>query len=238
VWLEFGLLLVAAYLVGSIPAAYLAVKWYRGVDIRKYGSGQVGGSNVFRSFSKPLGITVGLFDLFKGIIMVLIAYFLGMGIGMQVAVGLAVVVGHNWPIFLSFNAGRGLATTAGICFYLMYENDILLWAVAVFIFLALFTFVIGGSPLPTLAGVAAMPVVSAAFGKPLALTLGLTAFLLLMIVRRLTAPKTAESCTIKARALYLNRFLFDRDIKDGNTWIRRLPWDPGKKAKQNKQSKG
>jgi acyl phosphate:glycerol-3-phosphate acyltransferase len=238
VWIEFGILLVAGYLIGSIPAAYLAVKWYRGVDIRRYGSGQVGGSNVFRSFSKRLGTAVGIYDLLKGIVLVLIAYLLGLGIAMQVVIGLAVVAGHNWPIFLSFNAGRGLATTAGVCFYLMYEYDLLPWALAAFICLALFTFVMGGSPLPTLAGIAAQPVVSAAFGKPLALTLGLTGFLLLMIIRRLTAPKTPASNTISARELYLNRFLFDRDLRDGNSWIRRMPWDPAKKAKDKKQQKG
>ncbi len=117
--LEFGLLLVAAYLVGSIPMAYLVVKWRYGEDIRQYGSGQVGASNVFRSFSKPLGVLVFIYDVGKGVLMVWIAHGLGMGLALQVAIGLAVIVGHNWPVFLHFNAGRGLATTIGVAFYLL-----------------------------------------------------------------------------------------------------------------------
>lgn len=229
--LEFGLLLAAAYLIGSIPMAYLVVKWRWGADIRLYGSGQVGGSNVFRSFSKRTGIAVIIYDLAKGAFLVWIAHLLGMSTAMQIAVGLAVVVGHNWPVFLKFNAGRGLATTVGIIFFLLYQADIFLWGLLVFAFLAAFTFLIGGSPLPTLAAVAAMPVVSLGFQKPLVFTLGLTAFFLLMVVRRLTAPRTAGAGSISTRELLLNRFLFDRDVRDRHNWIKRRPSDFAKKGK-------
>jgi glycerol-3-phosphate acyltransferase PlsY len=220
--LEFGLLIVGAYLVGSIPMAYLVAKWYRGEDIRKYGSGQVGASNLFRSFSKPLGITVGLYDLGKGILMVWIAQLLGMTLIMQLAIGSAVIIGHNWPVFLRFNAGRGLATTVGICLFLLP------WGLIPFIAIALFTLVIGSSPLPMLLAMMSLPVTSWVLQylgrpQPLTLTLGLTFLLLLMVIRRLSAPRTLAATPVSTREFLLTRLLFDRDIKDGKTWIHRKP---------------
>jgi acyl phosphate:glycerol-3-phosphate acyltransferase len=228
--LKLGLLLVAAYLYGSVPMAYLVAKWSRGIDLRKYGSGQVGGSNVWRSVSKPLGVAVGLHDLFKGALIVWIAQLLGLTLIMQIAVGVAVIVGHNWPVFLNFNAGRGLATTAGVGLFLSCWNgqEFLPWALIVFFCLALGTLVVGSSPLPLLLAVASLPVTSWVlryFGhpQPLSLTLGLVLLLILMITRRLTAPKSAESTLINKREFYTNRLLFDRDIRDGQTWIHRKP---------------
>ncbi len=214
---EFGLLLTASYLIGSIPMAYLVVKWRYGVDIRKYGSGQVGGSNVFRNFSKKLGVVVFLYDFIKGILMVGIAQLLGMDIALQMAIGLAVVIGHNWPVFLRFNAGRGVATTVGIGLFLLPLG------IPGFIFCALFTLFIGSSPLPLIFAIASLPITSAVLHEPQALTLGLTVLFLLLIIRRLTAPRTAESFSVSTRELLLNRLLFDRDIRDANAWMNRRP---------------
>jgi glycerol-3-phosphate acyltransferase PlsY len=143
---------------------------------------------------------------------------------MQLAIGLTTVIGHNWPIFLHFNGGRGLATTIGICLFLLP------WGLIPFIFFALFTFLVGGSPLPLLISVASLPITSWAlqyFGRPqpLSLTLGLTIFWIIMIIRRITPPRTAVSVTISPRELFLNRLLLDRDIKDGKNWIGRKPKD-------------
>jgi acyl phosphate:glycerol-3-phosphate acyltransferase len=229
--LEFILLLIAAYVIGSIPTAYVVVKWYRGKDIRLYGSGQVGGSNVFRSFSKPLGIAVGLYDLAKGVILVLIANLLGMDIVQQVAIGLAVVIGHNWPVFLKFNAGRGLATTVGIIFYLQYEFGILPWGIIVFAVIAATFVLVGGTPLPTLIAVGAQPVVSWWFHEPLALTLGIAALFLVLPIRRVTAPKSSQAASISNRELFFNRLLFDRDIRDGKSWIFSRPPETAGKEK-------
>jgi glycerol-3-phosphate acyltransferase PlsY len=226
----FILMIIAGYLVGSIPVAYLIVRWIYRVDIRKYGSGGVGSSNVFRNFSKPLGILVGLFDAGKGALMVWIAQLLGMELGFQIVIGSAVVVGHNWPVFLRFNAGRGLATTLGVAIFL--------FPVGVFVFIAgaIFTLLLGSSPLPVLVGVAAFPIASAALHEPLTLTLGLTALFLLLIFRRLSAPRTERSKLVSTRELMLNRFLFDRDIRDGKAWITLKPVNIIKKNKSKKEN--
>jgi glycerol-3-phosphate acyltransferase PlsY len=211
--LEFGLLLVASYLVGAIPTAYLLVKWIYKVDIREYGSGTVGASNVFRNFSKLLGSAVGLYDAGKGALMVWIASLLGMSLTMQIFIGLAAIIGHNWPVFLRFNAGRGLAVTLGVSVFLFPFG---FW---VFVGGAIFTLLIGSSPLPTLIGIAAMPVAAWLLGEPLTLVSGLLAYFILLIFRRLSAPLTERSAGVSFGKLMLNRFLFDRDIRDGKTWI-------------------
>jgi acyl phosphate:glycerol-3-phosphate acyltransferase len=229
-WLEFVAWLVAAYLFGSIPVAFLVAKGFWGKDIRQYGSGQVGGSNLFRSFSKPAGIAVGVYDAGKGVLLVWVTHLLGLTLAMQICVGIAVVVGHNWPVFLHFNAGRGLATTAGIGFYLVP------WSILPFAAIAALTLLLGASPLPMLIGVAAIPVTSYLLHKPLEVTLGLIALLLIMIARRLTAPRNARSLKVPRRELYLNRFLFDRDIKDGNAWIYSKPSESEHTQKQDKGS--
>jgi len=219
---EFILLLVAAYFIGAIPIAYLTVRWRYGEDIRRFGSGQVGASNVYHSFSKPLAIAVGLFDFFKGILLVWIAQLLGLNLPMQIAVATAVIAGHNWPVFLRFNAGRGLATTIGVSLYLFP------WGIIPFVFFAAFTLLLGSSPLPLLVATASLPLSSFLmqyFGhpQPLVLTIGLTLFFVLLVIRRLTAPRSAESRSINLRRLLFNRLLFDRDIRDGEAWVRRKP---------------
>jgi glycerol-3-phosphate acyltransferase PlsY len=228
--LEFILLLIGAYLIGSIPMAYLVVKGRYQDDIRRYGSGQVGGSNVYRSFSKPLGILVSFYDLGKGILVVGIARLLGLEIAYQVAVGLAVIIGHNWPVFLHFNAGRGLATSVGVALFLLPLG------IPALLFCALFTLFLGSSPLPVLVGMATLSLSSWGLGEPLPLTLGLAVLFFIMVIRRLTAPKTARSSQVSTRELLLNRLFFDRDIRDGQAWITQKPITPS--GKLQKQTKG
>ncbi|GAH54098.1 unnamed protein product, partial [marine sediment metagenome] len=112
--IEFGLLTLGAYLLGSVPAAYLAARWFRGIDIRQYGDGNVGASNLLRLTSKRIAIPVVIFDLGKGALMVWMAQLLGLDTTQQVTVGLAAVIGHNWPVFLRFNGGRGIFTSLGV----------------------------------------------------------------------------------------------------------------------------
>ena len=210
--LIFSVLLISSYLIGSIPVAYLAVKIYRGVDIRNYGTGGVGGSNVFRNFSKPLGLLVGIFDAGKGALMVGIARLLGLDGVEQVVIATAVVIGHNWSVFLRFNAGRGVATTLGVDIILMPWLALIIGAVILVILL------VGSSPVPVLVGMVLLPVFSWFFHGPLSLTLGLIGFFLIMVVRRLSAPRMDRSCRVSVGELFLNRFLFDRDLRDKKEW--------------------
>ncbi len=217
--IEFGLLVLAAYLMGSVPAAYLAAKWSRGIDIRQYGTATVGATNLLRLTSVWVALPAIIFDLGKGLIMVLTAQLVGLDIVQQVTVGLAAVVGHNWPIFLRFNGGRGILTSLGVITIL-----------APWIGLIVLLTAYGLAPFHQLAfgvllSVIAAPISAWFFNQPLGvadklpITLGFLAIFLIAAFRRLTAPRTSLTASVPLRQLLVNRLLFDRDIRDRETWL-------------------
>lgn len=101
-----------AYFLGSIPFGFLLAK-LKGIDIRQHGSGNIGATNVFRVCGKSLGIPVFILDFLKGLASVLIAERFGQGV-IPVAAGILAVVGHNFPFWLRFKGGKGIATSAGV----------------------------------------------------------------------------------------------------------------------------
>ncbi len=113
--MNLAAILVVGYLIGSIPTAYLLVRWKAGIDIRHAGSGNVGAFNTFDvTKSKQIGIIVGLLDALKGFIVAAsLGWILKLTFEYQAAGFLAAIVGHNYPIWLRFRGGRGLATGAG-----------------------------------------------------------------------------------------------------------------------------
>ena len=120
--LPYFIAALAAYLIGSIPFGYLA-GLSRGVDIRTVGSGNIGATNVFRTFGKKLGIATFVLDVFKGIAATCVipqGVWLSLGIGGTVPLAaemfgaVAVLVGHSFPLFLNFKGGKGVATGLGI----------------------------------------------------------------------------------------------------------------------------
>jgi len=215
------LLIIGAYLIGSIPFSYLAGK-SKGVDLRKRGTQQVGGGNLWRTASKKLGLTVGMWDFFKGMLMVLVAWRLELDAGQQLAVGLGAVAGHNWPVFLHFHGGRGVATCLGIIIILPFINDITPWpSVAFFASAILVIIFTHRSPVPILVGMLMLPIFSAIFHEMLSVTLGFLAMTLIVIIKRLAAQTTAESRNIGMGRLLINRLLYDRDIGDRKAWVQR-----------------
>lgn len=119
-WIITGIII--SYLIGSIPTAYIFGRLLKGIDIRKFGSGNVGATNAMRVLGKGPGITVLILDIFKGFLAVV---FLGNLISskipdapgiLSVVLGLSCIIGHNWTIFLNFKGGKGLATTVGVLF--------------------------------------------------------------------------------------------------------------------------
>lgn len=225
--IKFVSLLIGAYLLGSVPAAYLVAKWSRGIDIRQYGSGNVGASNIVRIVSKRWAIPVIIFDVGKGAVMVWAAQLLGLGIAGQVTVGLAVIIGHNWPVFLRFNGGRGALTTIGVLLILTP------WLALILVAFAFLFFPFRQLSLGTTVAMAALPLCSWLLNQPLPVTLGFLAIFLIVLIRRLTAPRTSLSASVTPGQLIINRLLFDRDIRDREAWIKRQPFEP-----QEKQEKG
>jgi len=113
VGVQYSYILALSYLLGSIPWGYFVLQWTKGIDIRDYGSGRTGMSNVLRTSGKKGAVPVLILDLGKGVLVVVFArHVLGPGYG-EVFAGLIALVGHNWPLFLSFRGGRGIATGLG-----------------------------------------------------------------------------------------------------------------------------
>jgi acyl phosphate:glycerol-3-phosphate acyltransferase len=111
--------LVAAYLIGSIPSAYIVTRIRKGVDIREVGSHNLGAMNVFYKVGFAEGMVVLLADIGKGAAGVWVAELLGTPLIVQMAAGVCVVLGHSFPVFLKFRGGKGGAACIGILMYFM-----------------------------------------------------------------------------------------------------------------------
>jgi glycerol-3-phosphate acyltransferase PlsY len=110
---------LGAYLIGSIPSGYL-VGLIKGVDLRKAGSGNIGATNALRVLGKKWGYLVFAADIFKGWLSVMLAYLLASRFAPDQVVIAGIlaaffaVIGHNFPVWLGFKGGKGIATSAGI----------------------------------------------------------------------------------------------------------------------------
>ena len=118
-WIIPGI--IVSYLIGSIPTAYIFGRLLKGIDIRRFGSGNVGATNALRVLGKGPGIAVLVLDILKGFLPVI---FLGNFLRSRIAfipdetlrliLGLSCICGHNWTAFLRFKGGKGIATTFGV----------------------------------------------------------------------------------------------------------------------------
>lgn len=116
------LLVILSYLLGSIPFGYIISKVFKEIDIREYGSHNIGATNVFRVVGKRYGISCLILDIIKGLIPVVVfsgIYFhffnphLSLG-WVKIIMGIATLSGHIWPIYLNFKGGKGVATSFGV----------------------------------------------------------------------------------------------------------------------------
>ena len=115
-WAAFtwpGLVLIS-YFIGSLPTAYLATRLLKGQDIRQLGDRNVGAANVYRSVGPGAGLAVGIIDIAKGAVAVLLVKGLVDSTGLEMAAGVAALAGHNWPVQLGLRGGRGAATAVGV----------------------------------------------------------------------------------------------------------------------------
>lgn len=114
------ILLLFAYLLGSIPTAVWVGKLFYGIDVREFGSGNAGATNTFRVLGKKAGIPVLIIDILKGLFAVYLSYFSAFEIGshpfinLQIALGVSSLLGHIFPVFAGFRGGKGVATLLGI----------------------------------------------------------------------------------------------------------------------------
>jgi acyl phosphate:glycerol-3-phosphate acyltransferase len=121
-----------AYCLGSISTSTLIGKWVGNIDIRKHGSGNAGATNTLRVLGLKWAIIVLLVDVLKGVVAILLARWLGHGDALYIyASGLAVIFGHNWPVFFQFRGGKGVATTIGVLILTMIQPALIAGVVAI-----------------------------------------------------------------------------------------------------------
>ena len=130
--------LIGAYLLGSIPTAYIIGKFRKGTDIRKVGSKNMGAMNVIYNVGFWWGALVLAIDICKGVIAMFIAKILNIPELAYYATGVVVILGHNFPVFLKFRGGKGGATAVGVLSYLMFPFGFLV-GLGVFALLMLIT---------------------------------------------------------------------------------------------------
>ncbi len=107
----------AGYCAGSCPTGYLLAKYLKNTDIREFGSGNIGATNAGRLLGKKYAVFIALFDMLKGGIVVLLASLCGQGTWAVALAGVFSVLGHNYPVWLNFKGGKGVATTFGVIFF-------------------------------------------------------------------------------------------------------------------------
>ncbi len=223
--LEFILLLIAGYLLGSIHAGYLLPKWFYHIDIRQHGTGKIGASNVMRVTSKWLAIPVTLCDIGKGALAVWLAQLAGLEGWAQVTVGLAAIIGHNWPVFLNFKGGRGIFTSLGVI------TTISPWIGLIVLVLTYMFAPIKQVAFGVFLGLFSLPFLSWFLYQPfvvedrLGVTLGFIGLALIAYITRLIVPRTALSRETPAVELFFNRLMLDRDIRDAKAWVNQKKGD-------------
>ena len=218
---ENVLLVVGAFLVGSIPTGYLVSKYAAGIDIRDYGSGNAGASNVIAHVGMWIGAAQGLFDcLVKGALPVLVGAYIDADPWAQGGAGIAAVVGHNWSPFLRFTGGRGVATGIGALLGLMLWRELLIMAVLSLILMRIATRDTG---LWTLMSIGLLPALAYVLGQPPEKVLAVVAIGALLVFKRLTAnwePIPQEYGVLRVLAF---RILWDRDVPKRVEWTNRRP---------------
>lgn len=163
------LLIVVAYLIGSIPTAVWVSKYFFGIDIREYGSGNAGATNTFRVLGKTWGTFVMVVDVIKGVLAcglyLLLPYYLTNEMqrtNLMVGLGLAAVLGHIFPIWAGFKGGKGVATVFGMV--LAIQPIVALYVLGVFLLVLYLTRFVSLSSI--LASIALPVLILVVFNEP------------------------------------------------------------------------
>jgi glycerol-3-phosphate acyltransferase PlsY len=187
-----SLVIVTAYLLGSIPSAYLVGRLLKGLDIREAGDGRLGATATYRRVGLTGGIIVGLMDLAKGAAAVLLAQFLGLPLWVVLLAGVAVVAGHNWSVFLHFKGGKGALTIYGVLASLMFWQLLIALALG-----GIFYLITHKTGMSTGILLGFLSIINLITGS-LILLIILPLFISLpMVLKHITMPKTKAATTTK-----------------------------------------
>jgi glycerol-3-phosphate acyltransferase PlsY len=163
--MDYGLSVVVGYLLGSIPFGLLVAWGFKRIDVRDFGSGRTGMTNVLRTVGVPAAGLVLALDMGKGALAVVVARLLGDANGLEVAAALGAMVGHNWPVSIGFRGGRGTAIGWGGLIVLSPLSGIVAAAVA-FPIVGATRYVSLGSIVGASAGAGALVIIAATGHAP------------------------------------------------------------------------
>ncbi len=220
--MDITALYIGSYLLGSIPTAYLIGRLVRGVDIRGYGSGNVGSANLYEHVGKRWVYPVAAVEIVvKGALSVLAGlYILDIDRSSAYLIGppLLAVAGNNWSVFLKLQGGRGIAVAGGT---LLALSPLLAVASAVI--------AIGGwkitknSGLWVLISLMLLPVWAYLIHDNLSLVWYCLGLLGIVVLKRLSANWTPFPEDVSRKRVLFNRLVRDRDVSDRTGWVRRIP---------------
>jgi len=220
--MEIAALYIGAYLLGSIPTAFIIGRLVRGVDIRRYGSGNVGSANLWEHVGKRWVYPVATAEIFvKGALPVWVAlYVLDIDRSSALLIGppLLAIAGNNWSPFLKLQGGRGIAVAGGT---LVALSPILAAAAA--------AISIGGwkftksSGLWVLISLMTLPLIAYIAHDNINLVWYCFGLLGIVALKRLSANWTPFPPGVPRKEVLFNRLFRDRDVSDRAGWVRRIP---------------
>ena len=177
--LTIALSIIIGYIFGSIPSGLVLVKMVCGIDIREYGSKNIGTTNVFRTVGGRMASIVLIADVVKGILAVLLVrYLFESSLHLELLTAIASLLGHNYSLFLGFKGGRGVATGLGLI--LLFMPDVCIFSFTVWLVIVFVTRYVS---LGSIVGAFITPIVAYYRGYPLELVLFALAACVFVIVR-------------------------------------------------------
>lgn len=220
--MEIAALYIGSYLLGSIPTAYIIGRLVRGVDIRGYGSGNVGSANLYEHVGKRWVVPLGAVEvLMKGALPIWLAlYIMDINRSSALLIGppLLAIAGNNWSVFLKMQGGRGIAVTGGT---LLALSPVLLIASAV---IATSGWrITKSSGLWVLISLALLPLWAYLVHDNLNLVWYCLGLLGIVVLKRLSANWTPFPEDVSRKKVLFNRLVRDRDVSDRTGWVRRIP---------------
>ena len=216
--LEAGLLVLGGYLCGSVSFAYICGRLVRNIDLRRYGSAKLSGSNVYHHVSLPAMIVVGLLDIGKAALPTWIGLRLGLGLPAAILAGLAAMVGHNWSLFLRLTGGRGIGTATGVLLVVFPWG--FPWVLG---WLILGRLMPRAAAAPALLGFITLPFFAHLAGQAASTVRGCLAMLTITVIKRLEANRAPLPSGPERWATLGRRLVLDRDRADWDSWIQRVP---------------
>ncbi|MQF70156.1 glycerol-3-phosphate acyltransferase [SAR202 cluster bacterium AD-804-J14_MRT_500m] len=237
--MDLFLLYLYAYLIGSVPTAYLIGRLVKGIDIRQFGSGNVGGSNVFPHVGKWWTAVLSIFEIFvKGASPIWIGIhlfgisiegptgsnFLNYTLGFDrssaslAGAGVLAIVGNNWSVFLKFQGGRGFVVASGTALAFAFYQ-LLIFIAGALLGLKIFR----NSAIVNLVSLSLLPLWTYLMGQSSTIIWYSAAVAGLVVLKRLTSNWTPLPKDLSVNRVFWNRLIRDRDVESRDEWLSRVP---------------